>query len=70
VKEAELESGKKSIPSAHNGTGTTLSNALRILTSQRLPCGPQRGCEIIDIGDSSRAHYLIEEGSVEGDASI
>jgi hypothetical protein len=24
----------------------------------------------IDIGDSSRAHYLIEEGSVEGDGSI
>jgi hypothetical protein len=26
--------------------------------------------KIIDIGDSSRAHYLIEEGGIEGDAGI
>ena len=30
----------------------------------------ETGAEIIDIGDTSRAHDMIEEGGVESDASI
>jgi len=38
--------------------------------SELLPRGPQRGCEIINIGDTARAHDMIEEGNIEGDAGI
>ena len=38
--------------------------------SKLLPGGPQRRGEVVDIGDTSGAHGVIEKGSIEGDASI
>jgi hypothetical protein len=54
------------------GTGGTIcaAHGWDTFISKLLPRGPQRGREIIDIGDTSGTHDMIEEGGVEGDASI
>ena len=57
--------------STRRQNGTTCStHGGGTFISKLLPHTPQTEDELIDVADTSRAHDLIEEGNVEGDACI